>query len=677
LGFGAQKAKALGAGTDEAGSSGTQAGIARSATSAAQGVKSLGAAKGSSSELFAGNQNFRAQWELAVSQQSRGAETLAEEKSTDSPEIADGVPAQSFLENAAEATLSKPNGAMVNGATVLAARRMQTPAQIDAIVLTADESATQNEAVAATAADGSKTRDRVMSKSAEHNSPAKSTGAEAGAGNLAMQAMDAMQPAPMVALIQQLTQTQQPAHVKPAVDSALAASTINSAQELLLNKGVGLPDAAPHSAAKNFAPAVDSPEDLQGVATHTAGTDFTLPDDAAGDVMNVAPRAVAVNLPLLSDSAGAGRNTATLAVTTHSAPPANSARAATNASNGGTGASIETAAAPQSETESATAGNVSNFVLGRAAYVSGQIAAAAPAIAGAAKVQSGMQSGMRSRATVQGGNALAPAATPEMANGSGGEGSKLDVNGFDATPGRQKSVGSGSVDSGSAPAAIMHSVQAVNPGGDQTGLIQPGSIRVEAGGEGGSNLPASHAVASGNATGQASVGSAGATFAALDSGSAFGAGTSVGTPGWIHASGQRAEAGFEDPVLGWVGVRADVVSGTVHAAILPGSAEAATELSTHLTGLGSYLSEQYATVSAVTVAAPAQQGIESGAGQNLQQNAQQNSGEDANGARETREQAGRGAVSGAVTWSGSADASEMVPMDSLGGMRGANISVMV
>jgi hypothetical protein len=227
----------------------------------------------------------------------------------------------------------------------------------------------------------------------------------------------------------------------------------------------------------------------------------------------------------------------------------------------------------------------------------------------------------------------------------------------------------------------MHSVQAVNPGGDQTGLIQPGSIRVEASGEGSANLAsgqaANHSGASGNAIGQVSVGSAGATFAALDSGSAFGAGTSVGTPGWIHASGQRAEAGFEDPVLGWVGVRADVVSGTVHAAILPGSAEAATELSTHLTGLGSYLSEQHAMVSAVTVAAPAQQGIESGAGQNLQQNAQQNSGEDANGARETREQKDGGAVSGAVTWSGSADASEMVPMDSLGGMRGANISVMV
>ncbi|MGP8173171.1 MAG: hypothetical protein ACLP7O_01330 [Terracidiphilus sp.] len=107
------------------------------------------------------------------------------------------------------------------------------------------------------------------------------------------------------------------------------------------------------------------------------------------------------------------------------------------------------------------------------------------------------------------------------------------------------------------------------------------------------------------------------TFAALD------AGTTTGTPIWIHAGAQRAEAGFQDPALGWIGVRADGSGGGIHAALVPGSADAAQALGGHLAGLNAYLAEQHTPVESLTLAAPegrsdqsASQGMHPGAGQN-------------------------------------------------------------
>jgi hypothetical protein len=88
------------------------------------------------------------------------------------------------------------------------------------------------------------------------------------------------------------------------------------------------------------------------------------------------------------------------------------------------------------------------------------------------------------------------------------------------------------------------------------------------------------------------------TFAALD------AGTRIGAPGWIHAAPQHAEAGFQDPALGWVGVRADVTGGGIHAALVPGSTDAAQALAGHMAGLTAHLASQHMEVHSVTVAAP-------------------------------------------------------------------------
>jgi hypothetical protein len=125
------------------------------------------------------------------------------------------------------------------------------------------------------------------------------------------------------------------------------------------------------------------------------------------------------------------------------------------------------------------------------------------------------------------------------------------------------------------------------------------------------------AVSTFNAAGGSSAGTPPAAqqepFAALD------AGTGVSTPNWVHAGGRQAEAGFEDPALGWVGVRADLSSGGVHAAIVAGSSEAAQTLSGHLAGLNAYLSENHTPVSTLTMDTAGYSGSETGQNQGMNQ----------------------------------------------------------
>jgi hypothetical protein len=89
-------------------------------------------------------------------------------------------------------------------------------------------------------------------------------------------------------------------------------------------------------------------------------------------------------------------------------------------------------------------------------------------------------------------------------------------------------------------------------------------------------------------------------FSALDSDQAG------GSMNWIHAGAHRAEAGYLDPALGWVSVRAGAVGGGIHAAVVPGSPEAAQVLGGHMTGLSSHLAQQHGNTATVTLA-PAQE----------------------------------------------------------------------
>jgi len=98
---------------------------------------------------------------------------------------------------------------------------------------------------------------------------------------------------------------------------------------------------------------------------------------------------------------------------------------------------------------------------------------------------------------------------------------------------------------------------------------------------------------------------------------------------WVHAGGQQAEAGFEDPRLGWVSVRADVNGGAIHAALVPASADAAQVMGGHLDGLNAFLSEHHSAVETITLSAPSGRAHEElgSQGEGMQQRAGQESGQ--------------------------------------------------
>jgi hypothetical protein len=160
------------------------------------------------------------------------------------------------------------------------------------------------------------------------------------------------------------------------------------------------------------------------------------------------------------------------------------------------------------------------------------------------------------------------------------------------------------------------------------------------------------------------------TFAALDSG------TAVGTPNWIHAGGRQVEAGFQDPALGWVGVRADLSGGSLHAALVPGSTEAAQALSGHLAGLNAYLQEQQTPVATLTMAAPGMTGLESSVDQSMQQSAGQHGEQDPAAAQQSGAQPGVGASASATAMSATAANGGFDAIAYAGGSRGTHISVM-
>jgi hypothetical protein len=87
-------------------------------------------------------------------------------------------------------------------------------------------------------------------------------------------------------------------------------------------------------------------------------------------------------------------------------------------------------------------------------------------------------------------------------------------------------------------------------------------------------------------------------FAAID------AATRPDPPNWVHLGSRRAEAEFQDPSLGWIGVRADGSAGQVHATLMPRSSDAAQELGGHMAGLNDYLADVHTPVQSLHIALP-------------------------------------------------------------------------
>ncbi|HEX3892841.1 MAG TPA: hypothetical protein VHW46_09750 [Terracidiphilus sp.] len=99
-------------------------------------------------------------------------------------------------------------------------------------------------------------------------------------------------------------------------------------------------------------------------------------------------------------------------------------------------------------------------------------------------------------------------------------------------------------------------------------------------------------------------------------------------PTWTHATASHAEAGFQDPALGWVGVRSRLNAGEVHAAIIPSSATASEALSPHLAGLTTFLSEQHTPIATWTLSSPETTTLQTGE-QGTGQNAHRDRGQPA------------------------------------------------
>jgi hypothetical protein len=171
-----------------------------------------------------------------------------------------------------------------------------------------------------------------------------------------------------------------------------------------------------------------------------------------------------------------------------------------------------------------------------------------------------------------------------------------------------------------------------------------------------------------SAAGSASNLTAQETFAALD------AGTGFSTPSLTHASGHHAEAGFQDPTLGWVSVRADLSGGSIHASLVPESAAAAQTLGAHMEGLSNYLNEQRAAVSSLTMDTAGGSG--SGMDQNMNQNAGQNANQQGAASTQSNWQAGTQTAAELSASTTSTTAADVNTPAYAGGSSGRYISVM-
>jgi len=172
------------------------------------------------------------------------------------------------------------------------------------------------------------------------------------------------------------------------------------------------------------------------------------------------------------------------------------------------------------------------------------------------------------------------------------------------------------------------------------------------------------------------------TFAALD------AGTRPGTPSWIHAGVHRAEAGFQDPALGWIGVRADTSGGQVHATLLPESDDAAQTLGGHMAGLNAYLGEVHAPVETLTLAVPGGReavlaraqdqdpGTSSGMDRGMDQGMSQHPGQDRSPEPQSIPQPATAATAAPAPWEANVSESSSTQAIPIQGQSGAHISVM-
>jgi hypothetical protein len=99
------------------------------------------------------------------------------------------------------------------------------------------------------------------------------------------------------------------------------------------------------------------------------------------------------------------------------------------------------------------------------------------------------------------------------------------------------------------------------------------------------------------------------------------------SPSWRVTNAHRVEAGYDDPELGWVSVRAESSpSARIHAELIAGTDAAARVLGDHLDGLHQFLKEQRTAVESLSLAAQSGAAFGESAGGASQQDGRQREG---------------------------------------------------
>ena len=147
-----------------------------------------------------------------------------------------------------------------------------------------------------------------------------------------------------------------------------------------------------------------------------------------------------------------------------------------------------------------------------------------------------------------------------------------------------------------ASAAASHSALVRDPAGIATLSAERASLSA--------GSAAAGYAASGSVTTGAGQPQQGASLTVRDTFAALDADPGAPATAWTHAGPRQVEAGFQDPSLGWVSVRADLTPGGLHASVVPNSPEAAQALGGHLSNLNAYLAEHHGTSITASLAAP-------------------------------------------------------------------------
>jgi len=148
---------------------------------------------------------------------------------------------------------------------------------------------------------------------------------------------------------------------------------------------------------------------------------------------------------------------------------------------------------------------------------------------------------------------------------------------------------------------------------------------------------------------------------------------------WTHAGTRFAEAGFQDPTLGWVSVRAERDSTGLHAVLVPASHDAGQMLSAHLSGLNAHLASQHIEVSSVTMSSELKNQMSSSFGNERQQQTSDNQGRQNDGPAQGRDSRGLVAatISHSTPWSGDLNRYEGTPLRyGAHGVQGAHVSLV-